>query len=412
MVRRWGAALTVGVLAVAASYFLAGISTAEPRVCSNFSGVAAAQGVQEEVSNTGYVVNTVAADIPAAQAFVNSQGLSSAYAAEPYPGGDALSLFGLAGLPQSTYPAVAQSSYPAKPQAEVSSPGVSLSAVSHEFSSLAAATSGAAQGAADVRAGVLKATAKAGCADGTVTAKSESDDEGFSLAAGLLRIGRLHSLAQVITGPDGVPHLTSTLDVGQLTVAGQTVELNSQGLLIGGSTRPLPASDPLTRVLATAGIKVTYLAATTDRDGKGIVSAGLSITTAAQGQGSGPTTETYVLGQAHARGDVIVPDASASGSSPAASPSSANAGPTGRAAVSVSAPASSLPGTTSAARPLGTIQPSVGAPLGPPGARARSASSLASFSWEAPYLGIVVGACVLFGSLTLVRILGVKTTWI
>ena len=44
--------------------------------------------------------------------------------------------------------------------------------------------------------------------------------------------------------------------------------------------------------------------------------------------------------------------------------------------------------------------------------QAALAPYLAAFSSQSLYLGIVVGACVLLGSLVLLRLLGVKTKWI
>jgi hypothetical protein len=57
--------------------------------------------------------------------------------------------------------------------------------------------------------------------------------------------------------------------------------------------------------------------------------------------------------------------------------------------------------------------PSVGGPsVSPSGPAMLAAPHLAVFSSIDIYLVIIVGAVVLFGSLMLVRILGVKTTWI
>jgi hypothetical protein len=309
-VGRWArAALTAGVLLVAVSYSLtfggAAVASAATDGCSSFSTVAASQGAQIEVAETGALVGSASADTPAAQAAADSQGVSNAYASEPYPGSDPLSVLTLVQtvtqLPLPAYPALAQTSYPTKPEASVAAPGLSLKALSKETSSTASATSGGGD-AANGGAGLLAATASAGCgADGTVTALAESDDQAFSVAAGLLRIGRVHSLGRAVVGANGVPKLDSELEVAQMTVAGQSVELTPDGLTNGGSSTALPPTASLSQTLAGAGITITYLAPTRDADGHGIVSAGVAITMARQAQGSRPTTATYVLGQSYAR---------------------------------------------------------------------------------------------------------------
>jgi hypothetical protein len=406
-VARWSrAVLSAGLVVVAGSGFFTFMGPspdAASEGCASFGAVAAALGARTAVDNTGELVNGVTADIPTAQAAADSQGVSSGYAAAPYPGPDVLSLLPLAGLPTSTYPPMAQTSYPTHPEASVAAPGVSLKSHSQETSSNANASSGVASGPGE-GGGVLVATASAGCAaDGTVNAVAESDDQAVSFAAGLLRIGRVHSLAQVVVGANGVPRLDSKLEVAQMTLAGQTVELTPAGLTIGGSSTALPPSASLSQVLAGAGITVTYLAPTRDADGNGIVSAGVVITVARQAQATQPTTVSYVLGQSYARAQRGISEAPPSaGSSDATVPLTP--------AVSASSAPAAPPAPPAA---LAAPAPSVSGPsVSPSGPAVVAAPRLTAFSSVDIYLVIIVGAVVLLGSLMLVRILGVKTTWI
>jgi hypothetical protein len=356
-----------------------------------------------------------------------------AYAAGPYPGANVLYAFGLASQPQSDYPPLAQSSYPTQGHAASSAPGVTLTADSQPSSSSGTATSGV-QSGATAAMGVASATAAAGCAaTGTVTARAESDDQVFSLDGGLLRIGRVHSMAEVVVGPDGQPQVRSQLDVAQMTVAGQTVEFSDKGLVAGGSPTALPPSAAATQELASEGITVMYLAASRDPDGKGIVSPAVAITVAHQAQAPQPTELTYVLGQSYARaaanGSGLGENFNSSSGGPAGSDlggstqgavgvpatpggSSSSLGVTGQ--TPVAAPVATATGAPSLA---GSASQGSGPRISSPGGSSSSmpqaafAPYLAAFSSQSLYLGIVVGACVLLGSLVLLRLLGVKTRW-
>ncbi|MHB8463523.1 MAG: hypothetical protein ACYDH6_18625 [Acidimicrobiales bacterium] len=409
------AVLSAGVVVVAGFGFFAFVGPSAAAVgdaCASFGAVAASLGARTAVDNTGELVNGVTADIPTAQAAADSQSVSSTYAAAPYPGSDVLSVFSLAGLPTSTYPPMAQTSYPTHPDASVTAPGVSLKGHSQETSSNASATSGAATGPGE-GAGLMVATANAGCAThGTVKALAESDDQAVGFAGGLLRIGRVHSLAQVVVGANGVPRLDSKLEVAQMTVAGQTVELSPAGLSIGGSSTALPPSASLSQVLADAGVTVTYLAPTRDADGNGIVSAGVAITMARQAQATQPTTVSYVLGQSYARAQRGVSD---TGLSPGTSHTAVLlTPPVGDSSASAAPPAAPTTETPAAARDLlaAPARPVSGPSVTPTGPAVPATLGLTAFSSVDIYLVIIVGAVMLLGSLLLVRILGVKTAWI
>jgi hypothetical protein len=63
---------------------------------------------------------------------------------------------------------------------------------------------------------------------------------------------------------------------------------------------PTP-ENPLATGLRDAGVTVTYLAASTDADGFGVVAPGVQITVRRQAVGTGPTEVVYTFGRSYAR---------------------------------------------------------------------------------------------------------------
>lgn len=431
--RRLAGTLGAAMLAVASVVWVApsaGPAAADTMTCSDFYSVASSQGSQEVIDHTGFVVDEDDVDTPAAQALVDSEGDSNAYSGAPYPGTNALSVLGLANLPQSTYPLAASSSYPTTQDSSASAPGVSLSAHSGQLASSAGSTVGeSAPGAASI--GLASARASSGCApDGRVTADAASDDQVVDVG-GVLAIGRVRATAQVVVPPGGKPEVTSSLSVGQVTVAGVSVQVTPRGLAAAGGTTPLPSSDSVAGVLSGAGLSVHYLAPRPTADGHGIVSAGLSIAMAGKAQGSQPTQITLVLGQAYAYagGSATPAGGGAVTSISAATPGGlAAAGPGSPASPAVAAPASG------AAQPGPSIAPSgsgIGGAQNPPavssapsGAAAASTASPApsqrvlrpaattvSFSSEAWYLVVLIGCLGLLGCFFSYRLFVGKLRW-
>lgn len=430
--RRLRAVAAMSALGAALWIWAPGSKVIAFTTCSNFSAVGSAQGVQGEVDNTGFLVDEEDADAPAAQAALDSEGGSVAYAAEPYPGDSVLTALGLENVPASDYPLLAQSSYPTAPHASVSAPGISLIAGSQSLSSSADATSGGQSGTA-ASVGNLSATAAVQCqTDGSVSATALSDDQSLSFGAGVLRLGLVRSEATAVTAADGKSVLTSQLEASQVTVAGQAAELTPAGLVAEGSAVSLPSSSQLAQVLAAAGIRVAYLAASRDSDGHGVVAPGLVITVSHSGYATQPTAVNYVLGQAHASARVGVAGdfGSATGaglpltiSTPSGSTGSnvsavgtgaatSSAGPNGRGSRSSGLVGQVPPPTVGSAGPASV--PSVN-PSGSSGdgqtAALQLVPAVSVFSSFSLYLVIVVGACVLLVVAVLVKMIGVKLKW-
>lgn len=250
--------------------------------------------------------------VPQASLLMDSTRGMEAFGAVLYPGDTVVAAPGTAngnsppGSPAAPdYPLIVQASS-AHPSSHHQAAMVDMFArVSNrtaESSASIGSTSAAAPLIATAKAAVIGALDAAGAASATAT----STDQG--LVAGPLRIGRVFASATVNSGPRGIKRSSSFAADG-ITVAGQTVGLDNQGLVVAGTHVPI-GETPLGTELASHGIRVAYLAPR--RTPTGVISAGLVITIEAQLPGTPePSTETVVLGQAaaaaHASGSGVSP---------------------------------------------------------------------------------------------------------
>ena len=434
-----------------------GVTRPQPAAAEgSFSGIAAADGVQVGVTSKGFLlVEGGSAGLPSAQAVLDSLGQSTAYAAFPYPTEAALIVPGLAasaGGPElPRYPLIAQSSHPTTPSATVEKGPVHLQAESAERSSKTQAVAAAANAADGTTVGRTESDAGV-AADlaGPVTSTAASTVEAFSAAGGTLRVGRVHSAATVARGPGEDPKVTSSLEVAQVTVAGQTVSFGEGGLVFPGGPAAAAPANPLAAALADAGVTVRYLAPVRTPDGAGIVSAGIEVRVTRQVTETGPTTASYVLGRSFAYVGAVtapaVPDAGGltdsgdlgpgpGGSAPAAPapplpgrvgpataaqvPAGLGAGLSSSAGVSGSGTSglsgsSGFSGSSTAGDTAGSPSDSFGAASGAPSAESLLAAPatngrvVSGFDVGGSYLAIVLAALAIAGGSQLLRILGVR----
>lgn len=391
--------------------------------CSNFLAVAASQGVQGEVDHSGLLLDEEDVDAPEAQAAVDSLGDSSGYAAGAYPGTSVVTALGLTPVPESDYPALAQSSYPTKPHDGVSAPGVSITADSQSLLSSANATS---QGGSGTTAsiGSVVTSALAQCAgDGTVSANATSDGRAVSFGDGVLSIGVVHSAAKAVTGADGKDVLSAELDAGHITVGGQNAELTPAGLAAAGSSVALPSAQPINQELSAAGISVRYLAAARDPDGNGIVAPGIAVILTHQGYGTQPTDTTYVFGQSYARAQsgVVAGGFAGSGASSVSTlgtgqsgSSVAAGGPTPAAGMSGPAGQAATPavGNLSSAPAAAPATPSDASTASGPTAQQRVLAAGVDASALSLYAMVVLGGLVVIGAMVLFKFIGMRFKWI
>jgi hypothetical protein len=406
------------------------VAAGPTRSCDSYRAHAAADGVRFAFAgdNVLPLTNATSAEGPAAAALV-AAGASSASAAAPYPGDAALSAISLVGgaaggaFDSDAYPVAAISQYPTRQHAEVATvPGVRLVADSKELTSKSdAANGGASADGAGSEAGASRSKTAAACdVDKGITADGDTNTEALSFAEGSLRIGRVHSEAHSLTGLDGKATIKSDLQLGQVTVAGQTVKISDDGLSGGGQVIPL--SNPAGDVLKAQGITLSYVAPVKDTDGRGVTAPGLVVSMVLPldqaGQGTSPSTVTYTFGRAYARTEGAV-TASSGSSDPGSGgfgvgTTSGPAGDTG----SASEPGLSAPGPDTAPAlgdpPTGPA-PAVAGGSGAAGAGPATrgvAFGLPGTDWVSLYLALVLGGAALFGGGLVLRRLVERQQWI
>ena len=377
-----------------------------------FRTTAAADGMRITYAAPGYLLFNTLADLgaPTAQVLVDGFGNSTGFASDPYPGdtvGGAPGLLKGSGAPEAIpdYPLIVQTSYPSTPDAKNDGGVYFLKANSKELESSSEARASSPTG--DTRSGFTQSTSHAVREDsGAETGEAETTAESLEFGPAL-RIGRVHSRSKVSVSSSGTLTREVEFQVGEMTIAGQSVALTDKGLTLLGSSTPLPASDPLMQILSADSISVHYLAGSEDPDG--VVSPALEVTQQ-QPTPLGPTTYfTYTIGRtsAHAAPGEDVAKATSLGDL---------GGDLGAADTSnVSSAVGSLASPSAgggAALSSSTPSASSAAPAARPRARAALASSSApGVDWGSFYLILVVGAAAALGGAQLIRILAVRLAW-
>jgi hypothetical protein len=394
--------------------FLGGHAAAAPG-CDYYYAYGAADGVAADVAvkNLFPLSNEVDSEGPTARSLVNS-GASGSVAGAPYPGDTAYSAPGLAGADPTAYPLTAKSQYPTRSHAKAGEGPVVLTADSEELATKAHAFSGGGSaGSSGTSAGSSESNATASCGADGIMGTADTDTNAINIAD-TLRIGRIHSEAKAVLGTDGTVTLTEHLDVGEMTIAGQTVEIDEKGLEAGGQTVAIP--NPLGDVLKSQGITLAYVAPVKDPDGKGVSAPGLQISVPLPldkaSLGSTPTVVTFTFGRAYAKVD------GSFGSTSAPAPGGTGAATTG----GTSAPSAGAPVTTGGAAPSGGLPSSnsVSAPssggsqpevAGEQPALQASGLNLPQIDWQLVYLAIVVGAAAVAGGGFLIRHIAERLRW-
>jgi hypothetical protein len=429
-------ALTLGLAAVVASTVVFVPAAAADAIA--FEAVAAAEGARLTVAVKNFLVveRIIDGGGPVAQAALDSLGNSKGFASNPYPGEAGLAVPGLLaaqGAPSSSYPFIAESSHPARPESRVGQPPYELVSRSGAESTTAEATAGG----RNQDAAVMFFSAKAETArapDGSVTAEAVSRAESFS--AGPLRIGRVVSRAKVVRSPGRQPVRESELVVENISIGDQSVAFTQQGLALPGATVPIPPAGPLAEMLAAAGMRLSYLAPVESPDG--VAAPGLEITAERDIPGVGRSVTTHTLGRASVRASVVEdsagldlpPEVSApGGEAPAPTAVGAGAGPDSAPAPATGIAPDGLVFDRSAFGSATLGSPGEGTPAASSeGAAAERAAQAAAppalLSPEAPRLAVssrvstrsifaVLGAAALLAlaATHLVRVLAVRSGW-
>jgi hypothetical protein len=288
--------------AAAALAAVAGVGAITPTgpagAAVNFAGVATADAarVTVVVPNAPATSSIVDTGVTSAQAVVTSAGTSRAYASNPYPGENAVTIhgtlagFGVAGVP--AYPLYAESMHPGTPKAEIGNGPFHLSAASTATSSEGAATSGQGGDQSALLTSAVTSVRQEG--DGSVLSKAESKVQGF--VAGPLKIASIVSSAQTkLPATGGALEKASSLEVTGMSVNDVAVQLTDKGLVAQGQTVPVDAK-ALEEALAKANVKLTYSAP--EELPNGIVGAGLRVSTQFTVPGNAPSDVVWQFGRA------------------------------------------------------------------------------------------------------------------
>jgi hypothetical protein len=345
----WGTAAVAGlVLGVVAQ-------PVEAEMFGTFVAVAGADAgrITWSAPGIGAVDTILDGGAPSAQALVNSLGTSAAYAAAPYPGETAMSTPGtvatLLNLPSPpAYPLIAATSYPATTQANVEQPGFLLASRSDPASSTATADIGRADGTTAVAHN--RSMAKVTATSEALTAESESVARSL-LIGGVLRIGNVRSAAQATRTAGGDLRRQSSLTMDGVAVGDTPVGLDEDGLVLLGTSTPLPGGLPPAEVLRQAGLTIQRLSP--EETPGGVIAAGLRVTQVQTLPDGHQSVVAVTLGRARAQVTAETVGLPADGLPPAVGPL-----PAGRSAAPPGEQQTSAAGSDSTAVQDGLTQPS------------------------------------------------------
>lgn len=439
-ISRLRSGLAVAVVACAVIASVGGRAQAEGALA--FSGAAEARGIQLTFAVPGGPATDTPIDSggPTAQAALDSIGTSTAYAAFPDPGGIVVSGPGLAagflaggagGLPPITFPA-SPPEYPLYVRSTSSTPDQSVGAGPYRLSTSSRASSSTAQASGGFQTDAVGniATAVSSASVRTdqsgVVAEATSDVQG--LTVGPLTIGEIKSSARRTMAPEGVTTPSTSLEITGLRIGTASVSITPQGLLMAGSTVPLPINETLARLLAPTSVTVELLAAQVFPDR--VVAPAVKIV-APGPRGTG--TMTLVIGgvsaglsgvdQGGTTGDSELPplptagpDLTSGGSLPGvgeATPAGATRTPTIEPTestefrpfpVSGESAAASDPAPTPAGSEEGMASPGPTAVVSP----ARSSAPIAAYDLRGQYVAVAIGAAMALLLGQSIRLLGVR----
>jgi hypothetical protein len=285
-------ALTVGALAA---------NAAEPAETyrGTYSAAAAADGLRVTMTLPAAPLSNTVADVggPTAQAVLDSNGTSGAFASFPYPGANLAVAGGLVKgasngqIPAPDYPFYVVAYNPTVPEQQVGSGPYTIRAESTGTSSQGTASAGVRSpgvgtlGLAEAKASTQLSSTVAGSASSHLT----------GLAIGPLEIGELFSSATTALGQDGKLDRKAETRIVAAKVGLTPVVIDSNGVSAGGTPGPAADTAGVHDALASAGITVKLFAA--EETQTGIVAPVIRIT---QTQTQTGATLTYTIGGAAA----------------------------------------------------------------------------------------------------------------
>lgn len=321
-----------GVLSLAVAGALVSSAQAADNGAFTLSARADSVGVQT-IASEAPVVSIGGGEIAlvtpsSSQSQLDSFGASRSFASAPYPGDLIVSLpptiAGVSGgsAPVPDYPAYASSDYPTRNDQVIQFGPQQLLAHSEENASNAQAQIGIQSTPPEVAAAITKTSVVRDAATGSATALADALLSPLSYTD-IIKLGQVHTTAKAVYDPaTGKSVLTSTFDAGNVTIAGQTFGLTSNGLVVPGSKTPIDDAT-IAELLKNAGSSLEVLPE--QRTADSITSASLRLTYQTVLPNAGLTTVRLILGQVSATaisGDVVPAAAPAAPVAPAGTPGS------------------------------------------------------------------------------------------
>jgi hypothetical protein len=371
-----------------------------------FRAVAGADGLRQTVTRPDAPLSSQVADsgVPAAQATLDGLGNSEAYGSLVYPGASALSvpglLSGIIGQSLPSYPLLASSSDPSQPKDDASKGPASIKAESTATRSAGTTSLDSPSGgrfAADA-----EVTGDQGA--GTLGALAKSEVSAIDIA-GVLRLSSVRTSATSKLNAGKVTS-SSTLEVGETSVAGVRVVLTAQGLELAGQKVPLPDGSPILKPLKDAGLTVEVVAP--EKLKGGIRSAGVRVSQTQATPDGSTVTQSYTFGQSYALVAATSDDAVTPPTTGVTGPAPAPGGPL-TAGGAQGPPQPSVGGTDVAPAPAPQA-PAVAGPIQAVPVALGSApfTHLSTLSF---YLVLVLAGVVAVASHKMLRRFGVSATW-
>ena len=280
-----------------------------------------------------------------AQSQLDAFGGSRSFASAPYPGDLIVSLpptiAGVSGgqAPVPPYPAYVSSDYPVRNEQVMQFGPQQLVARSAQYASSARAQIGIQSTPPEVAAAITQTSVLRDAATGAATAFADALLSPLSYTD-VIRLGQVHTTAKAVYEPGAdAPTLTSTFDAGNVTIAGQTFGLTSNGLVVPGSKTPVDDAT-IADLLRDTGTALEVLPE--QRTATSVTSASLRLTYQQVLPNAGLTTVRLILGQVSA---TAIAEGGA-GTAPAGAPSTPTGVPgTGVPASGVDAVGTGLPAT-------------------------------------------------------------------
>ena len=340
-----------------------------------------------------------------AQALVDSTGVSEGFAAAPTPGEEVAALpLVVNGLtagqapPLPGYPFVVNSTYPGVPSQQEAQGPYSVSSVSDENTTTAAARIGVlTEGATRLGSSNANVSSVRDPATGTITATADASTDGLQLSP-LITLGEISAHVQLVAEPGKAPTVEKSFSVGSLTVAGVRLGLTDKGLEgIPGLALSNIDLSILNGALKQANLSIEYLPG--EETPTSVDSGGLAITFAQDLPSQGLVNTTVTLGRVMAiaeDGPLRVPHtAVATPSTPAAAP----------VAASTRSPVSATPARPGVVTPAPQRSASV---VAPPVTTDAGFDPAIGGHWAAFYLAIVGGALACLASSRIFSFIGLR----